>query len=502
MSEQKQTLTIQQAIDLAVQHHNAGRLPEAEKFFQQILQTNPDHPEAHFNLGYALQDLGKLEEAVACYHKALAIKLDYPEAHNNLGNVLKNLGKLEKALASYEKALALKPDYPEANNNRGVALRDLGRLEDAVASYCKALAIKQDYFEAHNNLGNALKDLGKPEEAVASYHKALNLKPDLAEAHNNLGNALRDLGKPEEAISSYQKALNLKPDYVNAHNNLGLALRELGRLEDALQIFESIDTPECYAHVLECLFALGEYDKFYEKQTASTRNNEINTRVAAINAFASHQLNRSDPHPFCPTPLKFVRVCEPLGGVDDADGFLCDLMDDLQSREAIWEPPGKTTRHGFQTMSNLFKKPYGRLVELDRIIKDTIENYRFEFSSENCDFIKLFPETLTLSGWFIRLIKGGHQAEHIHSGAWLSGIFYLQMPKCTDQEEGSIELGLWGYDYPILNKSYPKNRFYPKNGSIILFPSSLFHRTIPFHSDEERMSIAFDLRPTQTWRNI
>ena len=193
---------------------------------------------------------------------------------------------------------------------------------------------------------------------------------------------------------------------------------------------------------------------------------------------------------------------EPLDGVDDADGFLRDLMDDLQSREAIWEPPGKTTRHGFQTMSNLFKKPYGRLVELDRIIKDTIENYRFEFSSENCDFIRLFPKTLTLSGWFIRLIKGGHQTEHIHSGAWLSGIFYLQMPKCTDQEEGSIELGLWGYDYPILNKSYPKNRFYPKNGGIILFPSSLFHRTIPFHSDEERMSIAFDLRPTQTWRNI
>jgi len=465
MAEHHQTLTIQQAIDLAAQHHKEGRLSQAETAYQRILESDPNQPIALHLLGVVAHQTGKNDVAVDLITRAIAIDPDLAEAHSNLGT----------------------------------ALRDLGKLEEAVTSYHKALALKPDYADAHNNLGNALKDLGEPEEAVASYHKALNLKPDLAEAHNNLGNALRDLGKPEEAISSYQKALNLKPDYVNAHNNLGLALRELGRLEDALQIFESIDTPECYAHVLECLFALGEYDKFYEKQTASARNNEINTRVAAINAFASHQLNRSDPHPFCPTPLKFVRVCEPLDGVDDADGFLCDLMDDLQSREAIWEPPGKTTRHGFQTMSNLFKKPYGRLVELDRIIKDTIENYRFEFSSENCDFIKLFPKTLTLSGWFIRLIKGGHQAEHIHSGAWLSGIFYLQMPKCTDQEEGSIELGLWGYDYPILNKSYPKNRFYPKNGSIILFPSSLFHRTIPFHSDEERMSIAFDLRPTQTW---
>ena len=468
MAEHHQTLTIQQAIDLAAQHHKEGRLSQAETAYQRILESDPNQPIALHLLGVVAHQTGKNDVAVDLITRAIAIDPDLAEAHSNLGT----------------------------------ALRDLGKLEEAVTSYHKALALKPDYADAHNNLGNALKDLGKPEEAVASYHKALNLKPDLAEAHNNLGNALRDLGKPEEAISSYQKALNLKPDYVNAHNNLGLALRELGRLEDALQIFESIDTPECYAHVLECLFALGEYDKFYEKQTASARNNEINTRVAAINAFASHQLNRSDPHPFCPTPLKFVRVYEPLDGVDDADGFLCDLMDDLQSREAIWEPPGKTTRHGFQTMSNLFKKPYGRLVELDRIIKDTIENYRFEFSSENCDFIRLFPKTLTLSGWFIRLIKGGHQAEHIHSGAWLSGIFYLQMPKCTDQEEGSIELGLWGYDYPILNTSYPKNRFYPKNGGIILFPSSLFHRTIPFHSDEERMSIAFDLRPTQTWRNI
>ena len=468
MAEHHQTLTIQQAIDLAAQHHKEGRLSQAETAYQRILESDPNQPIALHLLGVVAHQTGKNDVAVDLITRAIAIDPDLAEAHSNLGT----------------------------------ALRDLGKLEEAVTSYHKALALKPDYADAHNNLGNALKDLGKPEEAVASYHKALNLKPDLAEAHNNLGNALRDLGKPEEAISSYQKALTLKPDYVNAHNNFGLALRELGRLEDALQIFESIDTPECYAHVLECLFALGEYDKFYEKQTASARNNEINTRVAAINAFASHQLNRSDPHPFCPTPLKFVRVYEPLDGVDDADGFLRDLMDDLQSREAIWEPPGKTTRHGFQTMSNLFKKPYGRLVELDRIIKDTIENYRFEFSSENCDFIRLFPKTLTLSGWFIRLIKGGHQTEHIHSGAWLSGIFYLQMPKCTDQEEGSIELGLWGYDYPILNKSYPKNRFYPKNGSIILFPSSLFHRTIPFHSDEERMSIAFDLRPTQTWRNI
>ncbi len=35
--------------------------------------------------------------------------------------------------------------------------------------------------------------------------------------------------------------------------------------------------------------------------------------------------------------------------------------------------------------------------------------------------------------------------------------------------------------------------YQPKKGDIILFPSSLFHRTIPFNSDVERCVIAFDL---------
>ena len=137
-----------------------------------------------------------------------------------------------------------------------------------------------------------------------------------------------------------------------------------------------------------------------------------------------------------------------------------------------------------------------RLADLDRIIKDKIENYRSEFSSEDCDFIRLMPKNISLKGWFVRLLKGGHQSEHIHPGGWLSGVFYVQVPKFCNREEGSIEFGLWGYDYPILDESYPRKRYYPKSGDIILFPSSLFHRTIPFHTNEERMSISFDLIPT------
>ena len=166
------------------------------------------------------------------------------------------------------------------------------------------------------------------------------------------------------------------------------------------------------------------------------------------------------------------------------------------ARDACGTFCANTTKNGFQTTLNLFDRPTGLFADLDQIIKHRIENYRRKFSSEDCTFIRLLPKNIYLFGWFVRFLKGGHQTEHIHSSGWLSGVFYLQVPNFSNQEEGSIEFGLWGYDYPKLNRNYPKKGLYPKSGDIILFPSSLFHKTIPFSSNEERMCIAFDVLPT------
>ena len=80
MPEQQQTLTIQQALDLAVQHHTAGRLPQAESIYNQILQSDPDQPVALHLLGVIAHQVGKHDTAVDLITKALAIKPDFAEA--------------------------------------------------------------------------------------------------------------------------------------------------------------------------------------------------------------------------------------------------------------------------------------------------------------------------------------------------------------------------------------------------------------------------------------
>ncbi len=136
-----QNLTVQQAIDIALQHHIAGRLSDAESLYREILQTAPNQPVAIHYLGVIAHQVGKNEMAVDLINKALAIKPDYAEAQNNLGITLLELARPDEAAASYQKALAIKPDFAEAHSNLGLALQELGRSHEAFISHRRAVVI-------------------------------------------------------------------------------------------------------------------------------------------------------------------------------------------------------------------------------------------------------------------------------------------------------------------------------------------------------------------------
>ena len=70
---------------------------------------------------------------------------------------------------------------------------------------------------------------------------------------------------------------------------------------------------------------------------------------------------------------------------------------------------------------------------------------------------------------------------------------YLVCRLLLEKNEGAIEFGLNGKFYSDVNS--PKVIYQPKLGDIILFPSSLHHKTIPFSTNTDRISIAFDLMP-------
>jgi protein O-GlcNAc transferase len=220
-----------------VQHHQAGRLDEAEACYRRVLAAQPDNAEAYSNLGAALKGQRKLDAAVAAYRQAIGIKPHYFRAYFNLGNALKEQRKLEEAIAAYRRAIGLKPDYIRAHFNLANALKDQGKLDEAVVAYRRAIGFHSDDAEAHYSLGNALKEQGKLDLAIASYRRAIGIKPDYAEIHCDLGNTLRDQAKLDEAVAAYRRAIAIKPDYAQGYSNLGVTLAQQGKLDEAVAAY-------------------------------------------------------------------------------------------------------------------------------------------------------------------------------------------------------------------------------------------------------------------------
>jgi len=223
--------TLQQTFDLAVQHHKAGRLSEAEQIYRQIIEVEPRHADSLHLLGVISYQSGRPDLAIDLIRRALAFNPEMAEAYSNLGNAHKASAEFDQAIAAYRQALAIRFDYPQAHNNLGTALSGTGQLDEAVASFRQALVFNPDYPEAHYNLGTTLRYQGQLDEAVAELQHALALKPDYLHAQNNLGNALRDKGQLGQAIAAYRQALRIEPDFAEGHSNLLFTLQYYLRVD-------------------------------------------------------------------------------------------------------------------------------------------------------------------------------------------------------------------------------------------------------------------------------
>jgi len=225
---------LDQAFRLAVAHHQAGRLSEAEGLYRQILGAQPNHPGALHLLGVIADQVGRHEVGVELIQKAIALAPQVADFHSNLGAAQRNLGRLDEAMAEFRRAIQLQPDHADAHNNLGSALIAKGALGEAVTVLRRTIELRPALAEAHNNLGIALGGEGRGEEAVAACRRAVELQPGYAAGYNSLGVALVNQRELAEAIAAFRRAIAVCPDYVEAYCNLGNALVDEGRLDEAV----------------------------------------------------------------------------------------------------------------------------------------------------------------------------------------------------------------------------------------------------------------------------
>lgn len=226
-------VTVAEAMQTGLRHQRAGRLPEAERIYRQVLRAEPRQADALHLLGVAADQAGRHDEAIRLVGEAINVSPAQPLFRCSLANALTATGQFDQALAACRDSLRLRPDFAEAHVSLGNLFRTWGRLAEAEGAFREVLRLRPDHGDAHNNLGNVLRDQGRRAEAEACYRQSLQLRPADAVALANLGAVLLIGNRLDEAEPCLRAAVQLRPDLAPAHASLGELLLRRGAREDA-----------------------------------------------------------------------------------------------------------------------------------------------------------------------------------------------------------------------------------------------------------------------------
>jgi len=529
------------ALGQALTFLQAGDPNEAWALYRQVLSVQPYRPEALNLGGVAAFQSGHAKRGLKLLRAAVAAQPRYVDAHNNLGNMLKASGQLDEAEAAYERALEIEPGYVDAHYNLGIVFEARARTDRAEAAYRRAVELRPDFFAAWFNLGNALKTLGKFDEAMASYRRALEIEPDQAEAHNNLGSTLRELERFDEAEAAYRRALDIRPDFPDTHYNIGIVLQERNRLDDAVAAYEAALTidPEHAGALVNLGYALQKSGRLDDAVAAYRRA----IAVAPHDIPGTH-INLGDLYLQRGDPQAALRVCRAYLDARPGDSgvlaFQAIVLDELGERDElralvdfdrlirmtrvsaaqgfsslaafnaalaehvlahpslVYAPASHATRHGKHS-GELLVEPKGPVAVLEDVIREAVADYRRALPVDpGHPFLANRPKRYRHTAWAVVLQAQGHQIPHNHPSAWLSGVYYVKLPDIV-RVPGQGQAGWIEFGQPpehFHGSVEPEVRaFQPEEGLMLLFPSYLYHRTVPFESAGTRISIAFDVLP-------
>lgn len=487
-------------IQALIQRLNQGQFAATESQAKALIEKHANVFILHHIMALALDGQSKFSASIAHYQKAIQLNPKQADLYFNLGIAFSTVGQLDSAIQAYQQATTLNPQFFEAFGNLGTVYQQIGDLDAAVNCYQKGLAINPQDARGHFNLGTALRDQGQLPAAIKHYEQAIKLFPNYTDAYNNLGEALRDHGDMQGAVKQYQTALSLNPSHPNANYNMGEFLYLAKDYAKAVEHFDASGFEDWQARAMYSLYKGRQFEEFKQRlDKLSTESRHLSPLIATLATHYAVNFDTQNQYQFCPEPLDFVYHTSIKALSDPNNSLLSSLLNDIETAEIAERVQGML-HYGKQSAGNLFKRPESSFQSLGKLVLAAFAEYKENFRGANCELIEAFPDNLDFtSSWYVKMSKGGHLSPHIHEIGWISGAVYLAMPE-TNGLEGAFEFGTHGDDYPIQDgktiESFPKSHVLPQVGDIVLFPSSLFHRTVPFSSDSTRICIAFDLKPT------
>ncbi len=160
-----------------------------------------------------------------------------PQAFNMRGTVLARTGRNAEALADFSRAIQIDPNYAQALANRALVHRRMGRLDQALADYNRAITADQNYAAAYVGRGNIYRAQNRQGEALADYNRAIQINGSDAQAYHNRALVWAAQGNHRQAVEDFTTALGLAPNNAEPYYGRGLSYLALGDAKSALDDF-------------------------------------------------------------------------------------------------------------------------------------------------------------------------------------------------------------------------------------------------------------------------
>jgi uncharacterized protein (TIGR02466 family) len=420
------------------------------------------------------------------------------------GRALNNLRRLEEAEDAFARAVELSPSFSDAWHNLGHVRWLRSDMVGAKEAFGTAGNLAPNDVRVWHKLGLIASEENHPEEAERLLRLALEIE-DQPKIRTHLATVLHKQGDDAAAEALLLSAAKELPGDPDVLTNLAVVLQANDRLEEAEAALRGALTaapndPRILEDFAYLQLRRGQPDLALEATTRCLQLTPGHAGALSIHVPALYAAGRTEEGDALQDwdLVREFHMDQLLPDVSMAE-LNRDLAEHVTGHPSLrFEPAGHATRNGGHT-ADLFQGHRGPINDFEDALEAALAQYIDDMPTDPEHPLNLRrPERWQLTAWSVVMDAQGHQLPHVHPAAWLSGVYYVQVPPAVRGDdpghEGWIEFGEPPEEFDLPG-GHPIRKYHPVEGRMFLFPSWYWHRTIPFQSDTQRICIAFDVLP-------
>ncbi|HEY8010212.1 MAG TPA: tetratricopeptide repeat protein [Rudaea sp.] len=520
---------------------SSGRGAEAEALLQRAVAGSPPYPRAALLLARHYNDLQRPAQALAVAAPfCVGGKADAELAAQHIA-ALAALGRHHEAVTDCRRIVAAAPDNLAAAHALAIALDVAAEPAEAERVARDVLARGHKTAALYNTHARTLIALGAFERAEATLRDCLRLEPRMADAQSNLARLIwMRTGDSAQATATLDRALQT---FANDDALWAAKAAILQGAGDARAAYACLAAQAAHAQAAPALLVRAglsalEFDPAIALTLAERALRASPSDTAARKLMVAAQLGIGDARgalPHCDTLLanapddqylialqttawrllgdeRYAEFCDYAQLVlpqqleappswTDLASFFADLK---RSLDRLHNPHGhpllfQSLRHGTETTEDLTRNPDPAIQALFKTFAAPIRNYLAHIGHGFGPLRRRNNGSWRFNGsWSVKLRTSGYHNSHVHPRGWISSACYIDLPDSmanTQSQDGVLTFGEPSIaTIPALRSEHAIR---PGVGMLVLFPSYFWHGTVPFSSEQTRLTVAFDVVPSR-----